>query len=328
MGVETAIELEPATVEPRVLHAVVEDKLQRSGRMELRRRLLKAIVERRDAVSWELREGRLRSPSYYPGADLVFPSSDEDSQETRKRARILFDLWTNEIRYLARLSPTALHGSGTFYFGIEAHIIPVRVTGENTGDAKRVELELDETAPLVQQAAKRSIQWHEQYRLGHCPVSPFAEPDPPSQPSNRRKAFWGFLPAILVTVFSMLATAAALMTFTWPIVLGSVLWGLVVVPAAGWFALNWLANTGNDSPEGSGASTNDESIQRTWTLGCFVFGAMFVSLLLMPAIVAGIWLREPEAVNLAMATIFGFMIFLLDATLFHHVCREPDIEPL
>jgi hypothetical protein len=328
MAVLTQIEPEPAASAPRILHAVVEDRFQRSGRMELRRRLLKAIVEGRNSVSWELREGRLCSPSYYPSADLVFPSSDDDSHEAREGARILFDLWTNDVRYLAGLWPTAPQRPETFSFEVEGHLILVRVICQNRNDAERVELDWDETASLVQQAAKRALQWHEEYRLGHCPVSPFAEPDAPPQTSNRRKAFWGFLPAIGVTALTALATVAAFMTFAWPIALCSVLWGLVVVPAVGWFALNWLSNTRNDAAEGSDGSTNDGSNQRTWTLGFFVFGAMFVSLLLLPAIIAGVWLREPEAVNLAMATILGFMMLLWGGLLFHHSRTEPALESL
>jgi hypothetical protein len=322
MAVDTAIDPERAVGEPRILHAVVEDRVQRSGRMELRRRLLEAIVSGRNAVSWELRQGRL----YRGGADLQCASLDEDGPSDGPRC--LFDLWTGDVRYLAGLSPTAAPATGAFNFEIEGHFIPVWVTCQNTDDGERVETDWDEAASHVQHAAKRALQWHEEYLLGHCPVSPFAEPDPPSKPSNRRNAFWGFLPAILVTVFAMVATAAAWMTFAWPIVLGSVLWGLVVVPVVGWLAINWLANTSNDSPEGSDASTNDKSIQRTWTLGLIVFGAMFLSLLLIPAIVAGIWLREPEAVNLAMGTIFGFMMFIWGALLFHRARPWPDIEPL
>jgi hypothetical protein len=117
-------------------------------------------------------------------------------------------------------------------------------------------------------------------------------------------------------------------TFAWPIAVGSVLWGLVAVPVMGWFALDRLT-AAPDSPENHReAPTINVPRQQAWTLGIVVFGTLFVSLLLLPAIVAGTWCHEPESVSLAMATFFGFMIFIWGGLLFHHSRPEPDLEPL
>jgi hypothetical protein len=328
MVIHSEIEREPAAAEPRVLHAVVEDRLQRTGRMELRRRLLEAIVDGRNSVSWELRDGRLHSSGFRPDDDLQFPSPDEDTPETRQGARILFDLWTNDVRYLADLSRSAQHGFGIFGFDTEDHSIPVHVNLQNNDDSERVELCWDEVIPDIQEAARRMIRWHEQYRFGHCPVSPFAEADVGSPRPKRRGGILGLPLTIGVTALSGLGGAAALTTFAWPVVVGSFLWGLVVVPLIGWFALNRLTAS-LDVPENCGDdSTELEPRERTWSLRFSLFCALMVAILLLPAAVAGNWSPESEAICLAMATFFGLMLFLWGGILFYRPLREPELEPL
>lgn len=326
MALQIAIEREVTASEPRILQAVVEGKLQRSGRMELRRRLLEAMVSGRKSVSWEWRDGRLRSAHFRQGVDLEYPSPGEDWPS--EEARILFDLWTDDVRYLARWPREAEQASGSFSFQIEEYSVPVGASYVHTDDTKRVDIRWEVVPPHLQEAARRAIQLHEQYRLGHCPISPFKVEGPPSQPPNRRNAIWGMLPAICGTAISALGAMASLTMFAWWVVLGSFLWGLVAVPLIGWFALNWSTATRKQVEDSRDAAANSESRQRNWLPAILIFIALFLAVLLLPAMVADVWLRDPEAVTLVMATIFGFMMFIWGGLLCHHCRPEPDLEPL
>ncbi|MEX2141457.1 MAG: hypothetical protein WD894_19480 [Pirellulales bacterium] len=323
MATQTATEREATASEPRVLHAVVEDKLQRSGRMELRRRLLEAIVSGRETVSWEWKDKRLRSTYFRQDVDLQYPAPDEDWPS--EGARCLFDLWTDDVGYLARWPREAKQAAGSFTFRIEECLVPVRASYAHTNDAERVDIELEEVPTRAQEAAKRALQWHDEYRLGHCPVSPFKEQSP-SQPPNPRSTIWAFLPAICITALLAALAIASFAAFAWPIVVGSFVWGLTAVPLSGWLALNSYAALSIPDEYARLAAFQATARRRAWSAGLLI--VLFFAALLLPAIVAGVWLREPEAVSLAIATFFGFMMFIWGGLLFHHSRREPDVEPL
>ena len=324
---DVAIEINPErrAGEPRILHAVVEDKVQRSGRMELRRRLLEAMVTGRGAVSWELREGRLHSMDFRQGVDLVFPLQEEE-EWPGEGARFMFDLWTDEVRYLAGLAPTAEQDSGTFRLRIEEVVVPVRVKFLDSDDANRVDIDWDEVPVPVQQAAKRALQWLDDYALGHCPISPFKEQESQFQPPRPRKATLAYLPSICITALLAVLAFAAFATFAWQIVVGSFVWGMTVAPLVGWLTLNSYAAA--SLPDAYAILPFFQTTARRRALCAGSLITLFFAVLLLPAIVVGIWLREPEAVNVAVATFFGFMVFIWGGVLIHHVRPEPDVEPL